>query len=111
MKIIPQNGHMLVEMMGRGDYTTNSGLILPVNSREKPNIDEVVKFKVLAIDPNPIEDDKQFPYMVGQVVCAQGLNSKPITKRNQEDEGEKQRFYFHHTNIISVIEEDDASVN
>lgn len=114
MNIIPQNGNLLIEMIGPGDYTTKAGILLEAGGNEKPNIDEVVKFKVLAVDPNPRTSatvDTPFPYTVGQTVCAQGLNCKEIRKRNPEDRGEKQRFYIHWSNVIAVIEEEKEDVN
>lgn len=120
MKIIPQNGYMMVEMVGRGDYTTKAGILLKVAGQDKPNIDEVTRFLVLAIDPNPVKvcrtsfaeaTSKQYPYVVDQVVCAQGLMCKEIAKRNPEDKDEKQRFYLRWEDVISVIEEETKDAN
>ena len=117
MKIIPQNGYILVEMIGRGDYTTKAGILLKAGGDKKPNIDEVIRFRVLAVDPGELyhipraAGPPTVPYTVEQTVCAQGLMCKEIAKRNPEDPAEKQRFYLRWSDVISVIEEETKDAN
>ncbi len=71
MKIIPRNGFMYVELLGRGDRVTPSGIVQP---EDKPQMDDLVSVKILAID----ESVETPPYLVGQTVMTQCMCLRPI---------------------------------
>lgn len=121
MKIIPQNGFMHVELLGRGDRLTPSGLVQP---EDKPMRDDLVSVKILAIDqfpqPATMTTNEIRPYSVGQTVMTQCMCLRPIRpevdpKAKIEPIGDERTYSNDKTvtamimarDVMAVVEEDD----
>lgn len=102
MKIIPQNGMILVTYLGRGETTTAAGVIA-LERKALPNSMEVVPFKVLAIDTN--NDDQNL--IPGQIVMAQRHNVRPI----EDDEKNEERSFIRWDDVIAIVEEENENAN
>lgn len=113
MKIIPQNGMILVKYLGRGETTSESGIITP-EKMEPPKPLEVVNCRVDAIDtewrepPNTATVEGQsINLIVGQVVMVQALSMRPI----MDTLGFSERGFIRWADVIAVIKEENEDVN
>ena len=78
MKIIPQNGMILIKYLGRGETTSESGIITP-EKMDPPNAMEIVNCRIDAFEAD-WEDEKgqKINLIVGQVVMVTAMSMKPI---------------------------------
>lgn len=112
MKIIPQNGMILVKYLGRGETITEAGIIV-TEKMEAPKPMEVVNCRVDAIDtewrepPNSATvEGESINLIVGQVVMVQALSMRPI----MDAPGYSERGFIRWADVIAVIEEtEDAN--
>ena len=112
MKIIPQNGMILVKYLGRGETMTEAGVII-TEKIEPPKPLEVVNCRVEALDtewrepPNTTTvEGESINLVVGQVVMVQALLMRPI----MDNPGYSERGFIRWADVIAVIEEtEDAN--
>lgn len=98
MKVLPQNGYVYVEFIGRGETTTPSGII--INEPElQPT--EVVSLKILAVD---IEEKL---FRRDQVVTTQKMFTRPIPNKALMETG-KFRAMLARADVMAVLEEDET---
>ena len=97
MKVLPQNGYLYVEFVGRGEKITQSGLVI---DGPDPQPTEVVSLKILAVD---IEEKVFKPE---QVVMTQTMFTRPIGDENLVDTG-KFRAMLARRDVMAVLEEDE----
>ena len=106
MKIIPQNGMILIKFIGRGEKTTETGVIMP-DSSKPPSQMEVVSCRVLALDTEYKDEKEQTINLIaGQVVLVQ----MHAVRLLEDDAENKNRGFVRWVDIIAVIEEtEDAN--
>ena len=102
MKIIPQNGMILVTYLGRGETTTEAGIIIG-EKIEPPSQMEVVTCRVEAIDT----EDKETNLIVGQIVMVTVMSLKPLADVSSSSN----RGFIRWADVIAVIEEENEDAN
>ena len=104
MKIIPQNGMILIKYLGRGETTTGAGVII-TEKVDKPQPMEVVNCRVDGFDPTwKDEDGETINLIVGQVVMVQALSMRPV----MDTPGFSERGFIRWADVIAVVEEENT---
>lgn len=119
MKIIPQNGMILIKYLGRGETTAESGIITP-EKMEPPKAMEVVNCRVEAFDPEWVEpstirrsaagpdsEGEKINLVVGQVVMVTANAMRPI----MDAPGFSETGFIRWADVLAVIEEETDNVN
>ena len=119
MKIIPQNGMILIKYLARGEATKASGIITPGKTGQ-PKTMEVVSCRVEKFDPDWVEpstirrsatgpdaEREKINLIVGQVVMIQAHSMRPIL-----DDTDCAEFGFiRWVDVLAIIEEENEDVN
>lgn len=107
MKIIPQNGMILIKYLGRGETTSESGIITP-EKMEQPKPMEVVNCRVDAFEADwKDENGHKINLIVGQVVMITAMSMRPI----MDVPGFAERGFIRWADVLAVIEEEIENVN
>jgi len=107
MKIIPQNGMILVKYLGRGETTTAAGIVI-TGEMDMPKQGEVVSCKVLAVDTDFKDENGQSVNLInGQVVLVVAHSIRPMA----DDPTNTERGLIRYCDVLAVIEEEDEDAN
>ena len=107
MKIIPQNGMILIKYLGRGETTSASGIITPEKMEVPPAL-SIVNCRVDAFEADwKDEREHKINLVVGQVVMTTFMSIKPIS----DSPGFKECGFIRWADVIAVIEEENENVN
>lgn len=99
MKIIPTNGFLYVEVLGKGGKTNPMGLI---ELDQVPEPKDMISLKILAVDT----EDKEIPIGKGKIVMTQDMFLREI-KPETPVAGASVKAIVRWKDVMAVIEEDE----